>query len=215
MSLIIAFMDGLSSHTVGEAGAKMIVSHKLMQSNGIGSERLDAPDPFEEECGEGALPVNQSMLDDCFDGETCAPRVVNERDASGPRSFGRPSALPFHGEGFDTDLAKGQFAVSWYGSGNSHTIEVRHHIRVRGPTFRTRIIRIEIMPARPTGGEEEKEQKSQPWLYGIPHSGRILPEFIRAAIRELFAGKCPAIDIEQSIFSTPPPHLLAVGRRLR
>jgi len=70
MSLIIAFMDGLSSHTVGEAGAKMIVSHKLMQSNGIDSERLDAPHPFQAECGEGALPVSQLMLDNCIDGET-------------------------------------------------------------------------------------------------------------------------------------------------
>ena len=118
----------------------MIVSHKLMQSNGIGSERLDAPHPFQAECGEGALPVDQLMLNNCFDSEACSPRVVNERDAGGPRSIGRASALLFHGEGFDTDLAKRQLAGPWFGSRNSDTIEVCHHIRVRGPTFRTRII---------------------------------------------------------------------------
>ena len=74
---------------------------------------------------------------------------------------------------------------------------------------------MEAMPTRPAGGEEEKEQKSQPWLYGIRHRGRILPEFIRGAIREFFPSKCQAMQIEGSNLSTQLPLLLAVGRRLR
>jgi hypothetical protein len=204
----------------------MIVPHKRMWSNGIGSERLDAPHLHHVEATESALPLNQSMLDNCFDGETRSTRVVNDGDASSPRAVGRTLAVAFHGEGFDADRANVQLSAAGFDGGNRLAVQVCHDIRVGRPTFWTGIHGMGLLPARPTGGDEEEEQQDRPWFYVFPHSGGILPKVGCGAKCEIpLHPVCdPAVYVCTNVnsriakrewFSTLLPLLLGVGRRRR